>query len=86
MELHPLLEPGAAPVPGLWHVLSPARGGGAQCPPPSMRVGHTATQLGSKVYVVGGANPSGPFAETFILDAESMTWECIDGPAGLRAR
>lgn len=59
---------------------------------PSMRVGHTAVHVkGSsegdlgRVFVIGGANPSGPFCETFMLDLNSRTWDSVDSP-GLRPR
>jgi N-acetylneuraminic acid mutarotase len=57
-----------------------------------MRVGHTAVHVrgasdgdAGKVYVIGGANPSGPFCETFVLDLNSRCWDTVDSP-GLRPR
>ncbi|XP_070541183.1 rab9 effector protein with kelch motifs-like [Ptychodera flava] len=85
MELHPILEPGDTPSPLMWYVLSP------KGEPPSMRVGHTCTflpgkdNLQGKVIIVGGANPSGAFNETHVLNLEFYEW---DEPEwnGLRAR
>ncbi|XP_066294007.1 rab9 effector protein with kelch motifs-like [Branchiostoma lanceolatum] len=86
MELHPILELPLTdpPAPGMWYVLS-AGGVG-----PSLTVGHTCTYLpraggSGKVVLVGGANPSGPFADTFVLDLEKYTWEKPEW-AGLTAR
>lgn len=85
MELHPILEAKCCPNPGLWYVLS------AFGEHPSERVGHTCTYVpgtdGSdgKVYVIGGANPSGPFADVFVLDLETFSWDTLDAP-GLRPR
>ena len=85
MELHPIFERDTSPNFDLWYVLS-AYG---DCP--SVRVGHTCTFVpgeensNGKVLVIGGANPSGPFAETYILDLETFNWELIEA-TGLRAR
>ena len=85
MELHPYLEKDTSPNKGLWYVLSAF----GDCP--SVRVGHTCTYIpgqdgtNGQVVVIGGANPSGPFAETFILDLDTFSWDTIDAP-GLRAR
>ena len=78
MELHPFLEKNMAPNPDLWYVMS------AFGDFPSMRVGHSCSYIpgpdghGGKIYVVGGANPSGPFAETYSLDLETFTWDICD--------
>ncbi|XP_078606510.1 uncharacterized protein LOC144879132 [Branchiostoma floridae x Branchiostoma japonicum] len=86
MELHPILELPLTdpPAPGMWYVLSPGGGG------PSLTVGHTCTYLhrvggSGRVVLVGGANPSGPFADTYVLDLDKYTWEKPDW-AGLTAR
>ena len=86
MELHPFLETDTRPNPGWWYVV-PAVG---ECP--SMRVGHTATYVpgtkpgeSGKIFVIGGANPSGPFCETFVLDLGTRAWDTVDSP-GLRPR
>lgn len=84
MELHPYLELNAAPSPNLWYVLSPAQGSTQF--PPTMRLGHTVTQLGSKLYVIGGANPSGPFADTYTLDLNTFMWDCLEDASGFKAR
>ena len=59
---------------------------------PSLRVGHTAVYVrgkapgdAGKVYVIGGANPSGPFGEAHVLDLNTRTWDTVDCP-GLRPR
>ncbi|KAL8606435.1 hypothetical protein ACOMHN_060340 [Nucella lapillus] len=87
MELHPFLEEDTVPNKGWWYVMTPS----GDCP--SMRVGHTAVFMPpqtddddkGKVYVIGGANPSGPFCETFVLDLNTRAWDTMDTP-GLRAR
>ena len=85
MELHPILDKETCPSAKLWYVLS------AVGDSPSVRVGHTCTFIpgpegtGGKVYVIGGANPSGPFAEVFVLDLASFSWDTIDSP-GFKAR
>jgi len=82
MDLHPILECGALPSAGLWYVL-PSSGDRS----PTMRVGHTISQVGSKIYVIGGANPSGSFADVFVLGLSSLSWDTVDCPAGvLKAR
>ncbi|ELU01582.1 hypothetical protein CAPTEDRAFT_122343 [Capitella teleta] len=78
MELHPFLERHMAPNPDLWYVLS------AFGDFPSMRVGHSCSYVpgpeghGGRVYVIGGANPSGTFAETHFLDLDTFTWDSVD--------
>lgn len=86
MELHPFLEPDTRPNPGWWYVMSAA----GECP--SMRVGHSCIFLrgqeeadAGKIYVIGGANPSGPFSDTFVLDLNTRRWDTVDS-AGLRPR
>ena len=85
MELHPFMERDTSPNGGLWYVLSAF----GDCP--SVRVGHTCTYIpgpegaNGKVLVIGGANPSGPFAETYVLDLETFAWDLVESP-GLRAR
>lgn len=81
MELHPILERGAVPSPGLWYVIPSCED---RCP--TMRVGHTATQIGDKIYVIGGANPSGSFSDVYILDLTAMTWDTVDCHGSLKAR
>jgi len=85
MELHPILEKDTRPNEGFWYVL------GALGDCPSMRVGHSCTYIpdssgtNGKVYIIGGANPSGPFAETNVLDLNTFSWEYIDS-TGLKPR
>lgn len=86
MELHPILERDTVPNTGLWYVLS------ALGDSPSIRVGHTCTHVkglsdgdNGKLYVIGGANPSGAFCDTFVLDLNTMLWDIVDYP-GFRAR
>ena len=67
MEVHPILGCGDVPQPGLWYVIS------SMGQYPTRRVGHTITYVAGgdgkpdKLVIIGGANPSGPFAETHIL-------------------
>ncbi len=85
MELHPILERGGQVKPGLWYVLSAC----GDCP--TERVGHTCSYVpgpsgyGGKVYVVGGATPSGTLPETYVLDLDTFSWDTVDDP-GLRGR
>ena len=86
MELHPFLELDTRPNPGWWYVMTSTGDF------PSMRVGHTSVYVPGqtdddvgKVYVIGGANPSGPFCETFVLDLKTRSWDTLDSP-GLRPR
>ncbi|KAK3088282.1 hypothetical protein FSP39_017081 [Pinctada imbricata] len=86
MELHPILEKDTLPNTGLWYVMSTL----GDCP--SIRVGHTCTYIKGatsdnqgKLYVIGGANPSGAFCDTFVLDLATMMWDIVDFP-GFRAR
>lgn len=82
MELHPFLEHGVLPRPGVWYVVAAESG-----EPPSMRVGHTAVALtpsqtnavnehaSSTVYFIGGANPDGAFAELHSLSLDTFDWD-----------
>ena len=85
MELHPILDKETCPNTKLWYVLSAL----GDCP--SVRVGHTCSFVpgpegqDGKIYVIGGANPSGPFAEVYVLDLETFSWDTIDAP-GFKAR
>ena len=85
MELHPILEARCPPNPGLWYCIS---GYGVQ---PSIRVGHSCTYMpgpdgdDGKVYVIGGANPDGSFAEVFVLDLATFSWDQLDCP-GFKTR
>lgn len=86
MELHPILETETIPNSSLWYVLS----GLGECP--SMRVGQSCSYVPGKhetdnghLYIIGGANPSGPFCDTYVLDLNTFRWDFIDSP-GFRAR
>ncbi|KAL3871702.1 hypothetical protein ACJMK2_039685 [Sinanodonta woodiana] len=86
MELHPILDNKTILNSGLWYVFS------ALGESPSIRVGHTCTFIhganegdNGKLYVIGGANPSGPFCDTYVLDLNSLQWDVVDTP-GFRAR
>ncbi|XP_074654907.1 rab9 effector protein with kelch motifs-like [Tubulanus polymorphus] len=86
MELHAMLERGTNPNAGLWYVVSAI----GDCP--TMRVGHTCTHIpdvdgatNGKVYVIGGANPDGPFNDVRILDLETLSWDICDAQ-GFTAR
>lgn len=85
MELHPILDQTTSPNTGLWYVISAL----GECP--SQRVGHTATYIqgpeghNGKVYIIGGANPNGPFSDTYVLDLDTFSWDTCEA-AGLKAR
>ncbi|XP_072026135.1 rab9 effector protein with kelch motifs-like [Amphiura filiformis] len=78
MEVHPILGRGDSPNPGLWYVIS------SYGQYPSMRVGHTITFVPGrdgkpdKLVIIGGANPSGPFAETHILSLDKYEWDELE--------
>lgn len=85
MELHPILEARCSPNSGLWYCISAS----GDCPP--LRLGHTCTYMPGpdgaegKVYVIGGANPDGAFADIFVLDLATYSWEQIEC-SGLKPR
>ncbi|XP_022094352.1 rab9 effector protein with kelch motifs-like [Acanthaster planci] len=86
MELNPVLGPGDCPQSGLWYVIS------SMGLYPSVRVGHTCSYLPGKtaadkgrLVVIGGADPSGAYAETYLLDLDSYQWTTPDY-SGLRPR
>ncbi|KAK6194812.1 hypothetical protein SNE40_000361 [Patella caerulea] len=86
MELHPILEKDTQPNSGLWYVLS------ALGDSPTMRVGHTCTYIKGpdesskgRVYVIGGADPSGSFGDVYVLDLENLQWDTMDTP-GFKSR
>lgn len=84
MELHPILERDIHPKADLWYVLS---GAGDS---PAMRVGHTCTYMSNldsngKLYFIGGASPSGAFAEVYVFDLDAHVWDFIEC-SGLKAR
>lgn len=66
MEVHPILEAGDRPSRKLWYVI------GASGTPPTARVGHATAVVdvedgNSTIYVIGGANPDGPFNDVYLL-------------------
>uniref|UniRef100_A0A8C9W507 Rab9 effector protein with kelch motifs n=1 Tax=Scleropages formosus TaxID=113540 RepID=A0A8C9W507_SCLFO len=87
MELLPVLEPEDKPQKGIWYALVP-RGGA-----PGVNVGHTCTYVPSsdgdkgKIVIVGGANPSGSFADCHVIDLgkNRHEWDEPEWP-GLLAR
>ncbi|XP_018595848.1 rab9 effector protein with kelch motifs-like isoform X1 [Scleropages formosus] len=85
MELLPVLEPEDKPQKGIWYALVP-RGGA-----PGVNVGHTCTYVPSsdgdkgKIVIVGGANPSGSFADCHVIDLDRHEWDEPEWP-GLLAR
>lgn len=86
MELHPILDKGVVPNKGLWYVLATE----GSCP--SMRVGHTCTYIkgdraedNGRLYVIGGADPSGSFQDTYVLNLNTLSWEKLEAP-DLQAR
>lgn len=80
-----MLEKSLAPKERLWYVLSAL----GECP--TVRVGHTCTHVkgpgsgNGLVYVIGGANPSGSFGETHILDLDTFSWDTCEA-TGFKAR
>uniref|UniRef100_A0A3B4B2D2 Rab9 effector protein with kelch motifs n=1 Tax=Periophthalmus magnuspinnatus TaxID=409849 RepID=A0A3B4B2D2_9GOBI len=85
MELLPVLDPLDTPKEGIWYSLIP-RGRA-----PGVSVGHTCTFYSSgnrekgKILIVGGANPSGSFSNTFIINLDTHEWD-IPEWEGLDAR
>ncbi|XP_013380428.1 rab9 effector protein with kelch motifs-like isoform X1 [Lingula anatina] len=81
LQVHPILEKNTTPNPALWYVFS------STGESPTMRVGHTCTFIpgqdgnSRKVFCIGGANPSGPFNEVYILDLETFQWDTCESPA-----
>ncbi|XP_072310171.1 rab9 effector protein with kelch motifs [Eucyclogobius newberryi] len=75
MELLPVLEPHDTPTEGIWYSLIP-RGSA-----PGVSVGHTCTYCSSgngekgKIFIVGGANPSGSFSYTCTINLDNYEWD-----------
>lgn len=85
MEILPVLDLFDTPKKGIWYSLLP-RGSA-----PGESVGHTCTYCASdhgekgKILVVGGANPSGTFSYTSLINLDNNQWE-NPGWKGLNAR
>ncbi|XP_070706182.1 rab9 effector protein with kelch motifs isoform X3 [Pempheris klunzingeri] len=78
MEFLPVLDPLDKPKEGIWYSLIP-RGSA-----PGVSVGHTCTFLPSgdggkgKILIMGGANPSGSFSHSLIINLESGSrWRTV---------
>ena len=76
MELYPICDENFQTFPSIWYLLS------SNNESPFMRVGHTINFVRSnnsdsngKLYLIGGANPSGCFNDVFILNLDSFMWE-----------
>ncbi|KAG7232401.1 hypothetical protein INR49_008890 [Caranx melampygus] len=85
MEVLPVLDPLIKPKQGLWYSLTPT--GSAPCE----SVGHTCTFIKSeeggkgRILIVGGANPSGSFSHSQIINLDNHEWDIPDWE-GLEAR
>ncbi|XP_060917905.1 rab9 effector protein with kelch motifs isoform X2 [Labrus mixtus] len=75
MEFLPVLDPLDKPKAGIWYSLMP-RGSA-----PGVSVGHTCTFIPSadegkgSILIVGGANPSGSFAHSNIINLDNHEWD-----------
>nr|XP_033816507.1 rab9 effector protein with kelch motifs [Geotrypetes seraphini]XP_033816508.1 rab9 effector protein with kelch motifs [Geotrypetes seraphini]XP_033816509.1 rab9 effector protein with kelch motifs [Geotrypetes seraphini] len=79
MELLQVLEPEENPQKSKWYALVPCGQN------PSSRVGHTCSYLApakddgkGKIVIIGGANPSGSFADAHIIDLDTHEWDIPD--------
>uniref|UniRef100_A0A8C9YJ54 Rab9 effector protein with kelch motifs n=1 Tax=Sander lucioperca TaxID=283035 RepID=A0A8C9YJ54_SANLU len=78
MEFLPVLDPLDKPKEGIWYSLIP-RGGA-----PGVSVGHTCTFVPSgdggkgRIVIVGGANPSGSFLHSHIINLDNHEWDIPD--------
>ncbi|KAG7498278.1 rab9 effector protein with kelch motifs [Solea senegalensis] len=85
MEFLPVLEPLDKPQRGIWYSLIP-RGRA-----PGVSVGHTCTFTASGeggkggILIVGGANPSGSFSHSHIINLDNHEWDVPEWE-GLEAR
>ncbi|XP_060768135.1 rab9 effector protein with kelch motifs [Neoarius graeffei] len=85
MELLPILGPEDKPKEKQWYVLVP-RGEA-----PGLSVGHTcmfvpsASEGKGRIVIVGGANPSGSFSHSSIINLDRHEWDIPDWE-GLQAR
>ena len=78
MDVTPILEAGEPAKPNIWYALSPDGHG------PCQRVGHACVvfprespeksevdgnkDLGDTLIIIGGATPSGPFKDVYLLE------------------
>ncbi|KAM6975332.1 rab9 effector protein with kelch motifs isoform 2-T2 [Tautogolabrus adspersus] len=75
MEFLPVLDPLDKPKEGIWYSLIP-RGSA-----PGVSVGHTCTFIPSgdegkgRILIVGGANPSGSFTHSQIINLDNHEWD-----------
>lgn len=79
MELFPIYDENSKISPNIWYSLS----GLGECP--FMRVGHTIAHFKEeptttvskkgKLYIIGGANPSGSFNDLFQFDMDTLSWD-----------
>ncbi|KAF6733316.1 Rab9 effector protein with kelch motifs [Oryzias melastigma] len=78
MEFLPVLDPLDHPKAGIWYSLIPS--GSA----PGVSVGHNCVFLPSKVggrgkiLIVGGANPSGSFSDTYAINLDDYEWNTLE--------
>uniref|UniRef100_H3DN27 Rab9 effector protein with kelch motifs n=1 Tax=Tetraodon nigroviridis TaxID=99883 RepID=H3DN27_TETNG len=78
MELLPVLDPLDKPNEGLWYSFIP-RGSA-----PGLSVGHSCTFIPSvdegkgRIIIVGGANPSGSFTHSHIINLDNHEWDIPD--------
>ncbi|XP_037548130.1 rab9 effector protein with kelch motifs [Nematolebias whitei] len=85
MEFLPVLHPSDKPKEGIWYSLVP-RGS-----TPGVCVGHTCMFIPSedggkgRILIVGGANPSGSFSDSYIINLDNHEWD-ISEWKGLEAR
>lgn len=65
LEVHPILDAGMSPKPGMWYAVSPE--GGEE--PPSPRVGAGAMEVAGPgiVWLCGGATLQGSYSDLFEL-------------------
>lgn len=79
MELYPIYDESTAISPNIWYSVS---GLGES---PFMRVGHSMVHHRAgeesskgKLYIIGGANPSGSFNEVYTFDMDTLSWDKWD--------
>ncbi|XP_028319470.1 rab9 effector protein with kelch motifs [Gouania willdenowi] len=78
MEILPVLDPLDKPNEGIWYSLMP--NGSA----PGVSVGHSCVFVPSvdegkgKILIVGGANPSGSFSDSQIINLDNHYWDIPD--------